>query len=245
MRFLTLSLLLLILSIYSSGYCQTWVKPGNYAQVETPIAINPTNPHNLIGAVISLDNAQNQKYVGYYYTFNGGSGGEIALKDPWWIYYNDPPYGIRNQGMAAQFDTSAAPWTFSPNDPVDEHMGLFLNEGGPDPNNPNPPYYSVQAPSQLVTVNGKEITFDLESWSATGADITYPTANPTPVIFRQNNATLTANLKGRRTSDTPEATAGNNGRKITYHWADASTRKPYLVYEDRGNIYSASQNAPG
>ncbi|MCK6620135.1 MAG: exo-alpha-sialidase [Calditrichaceae bacterium] len=73
MRFLTLSLLLLILSIYSSGYCQTWVKPGNYAQVETPIAINPTNPHNLIGAVISLDNAQNQKYVGYYYTFNGGN----------------------------------------------------------------------------------------------------------------------------------------------------------------------------
>lgn len=169
----------------------------------------------------------------------------IAFKDPWLIDYPDPLYGNneRNQGMSAPFKSRLAPFNpdYSTNYSGDVYLGVFLNQ---DPQL-TPTYYFVQAPTQDVTVNGKNITWDGESWSATGADITYPTANPTPVIFRQNNATLTANLKGRRTSDTPEATAGNNGRKITYHWADVSTRKPYLVYEDRGNIYSASQNALG
>jgi len=128
--------------------------------------------------------------------------------------------------------------------PQTDHVGVFLNQGLP---NWQPPYYSVQAPTQPITVNGKAITWDWESWSYNPAEIAlqYPNSNPTAVVFKTPNATLTANLKGRRTSDIPEATAGNNGRKITYHWADVSTRKPYLVYEDRGNIYSASQNALG
>ena len=73
MKSLCVFSLLIISSVWSSIYGQIWVKPGNYAQVETPVALNPTNPNNLVGAVISLDNAQDEKYVGYYYTFNGGN----------------------------------------------------------------------------------------------------------------------------------------------------------------------------
>jgi len=48
---------------------QTWVYPSPRAQVETPIAVNPTNPNNLIGAAI-MQLSDNR--IGYYYTLDGG-----------------------------------------------------------------------------------------------------------------------------------------------------------------------------
>lgn len=42
------------------------------AQVETPIAVNPTNPNNLIGAAITIEYGVNAQ-IGYYYSFDGGS----------------------------------------------------------------------------------------------------------------------------------------------------------------------------
>jgi uncharacterized protein YigE (DUF2233 family) len=41
-----------------------------YNQVETPIAVNPTDPKNLIVGVINMDN--NQYRVGVFYTDDGG-----------------------------------------------------------------------------------------------------------------------------------------------------------------------------
>jgi len=176
--------------------------------------------------------------------------GKIEFKDPWLVKegdadYYDSPYGYRNLGLDAVFEENDSPFNpnTNPSGPGSEYKGVFLNQHP----NVTPVYYSIQASTHNVTVNGKSITYDWESWSydPNKAELTNPNSGTTPVVFLDDNAVITANLKGRRTSDIPEATANNNGRKITYHWADASTRKPYLVYEDRGNIYSASQNALG
>ncbi len=134
------------------------------------------------------------------YFIHGGSGGVFALKDPWWIYFDDPPYGLRNNGMNADFDTSEAPWYLSTED---EHLGIFLDQSGP----PlwEPPYYSIRAPQQDITIIDKVITYDWESWIYDPQEIELqnPTSNTTAVVLKDVTATLTANLKGRRTSDTP------------------------------------------
>ena len=58
------------------GEAQTTIFGSTRAQVETHIAVNPTDPKNLIGTAIT-QLTDNQ--IGYYYTFDGGqnwNGGE-------------------------------------------------------------------------------------------------------------------------------------------------------------------------
>lgn len=46
-----------------------YVHPSDMGQIESPIAINPTNPDNFIGAAVTQDT---ENHIGYYYTLNGG-----------------------------------------------------------------------------------------------------------------------------------------------------------------------------
>ncbi|RMG21154.1 MAG: hypothetical protein D6732_27595 [Methanobacteriota archaeon] len=138
----------------------------------------------------------------------------IDFKDPWLIDYPDPQYGNnkRNQGMNAPFKSRPAPFNpdYTTSYNGDVYQGVFLNQ--PYTGN-NPVFYSVRAvDGQQITVNGKSITYDWESWGYDPDSISLqsPTSRTTAVVFKQDGATLTANLKGRRVSDTPQATAGSN-----------------------------------
>jgi len=123
----------------------------------------------------------------------------LNFKDPWLVRvgdpdYNDPPYGYRNLGLSAVFETNEAPFNpnTNPSGTGSEYKGVFLSQGSP---NWQPPFYSVRAiDNQQVTVNGKSITWDWESWSYNPAeiDLQYPNSKETAVVFKQDGATLTA-----------------------------------------------------
>jgi hypothetical protein len=63
--------LLLVILCYGQSQAQTPTFGSSRAQVETHIAVNPTDPNNLVGTAITiLSNTPNQ--IAYYYSFNGG-----------------------------------------------------------------------------------------------------------------------------------------------------------------------------
>ncbi|OQY71646.1 MAG: hypothetical protein B6D44_12195, partial [Ignavibacteriales bacterium UTCHB2] len=65
--------------------------------------------------------------------------GQVEFMDPWLVDFNEPPYGIRSQGMNAPFLPRPSP--FNPNY-SSSYKGVFLDQGAPDW---SPPYYSVKA----------------------------------------------------------------------------------------------------
>ncbi|RMF58320.1 MAG: hypothetical protein D6748_09010, partial [Calditrichaeota bacterium] len=95
------------------------------------------------------------------------SGDVIAFKDPWLIDSTDAAHGNNplNRGMQAIFRTQESPFNPDYTNPHNGYVyqGVFLNQ--PYTGN-NPVFYSVRAvDNQQVTVNGKSITYDWESWS--------------------------------------------------------------------------------
>lgn len=69
---LFISIFCLTFSLFGLTYSQTYVYPSLNAQVETPIAINPTNSNNLIaGAILQLPSLTNA--IGCYYSTNAGN----------------------------------------------------------------------------------------------------------------------------------------------------------------------------
>jgi len=163
---------------------------------------------------------------------SGGSGGAFDFKDPW-LRDSISSIGILNRGNEAVWKSAIDQLDLSLDSP---HQGVFLNQ---DFNIPGNPYYTVRAPQQDFEINGKMITWDWESWSYDPAEIALqsPNNNTTAVVFKDADATLTANLKGRRLSDTRQATAGNNGFKLTPAKFLYLYPIPQLIYEDRGYIY--------
>ena len=71
MKLYNLILFTCLFVFISSIFSQTWVSPSSRPQVETPIAINPTNPNNLIGTAITQFGVT-ESQISYYYSFNGG-----------------------------------------------------------------------------------------------------------------------------------------------------------------------------
>ena len=145
--------------------------------------------------------SRNDLYVvsgnGFIAHYNGGSGGQITIKDPWYPDESGVGGALRNRGMAAEPVAYPAPYELTLSSP---NIGVFLDQ---DPQQ-TPAYYSINAPSQPQTVNGKNLTYDLESWSALpagSAEFSSPNFETTPVIFRSEGAQVTANMKGRLMSD--------------------------------------------
>jgi hypothetical protein len=111
-------------------------------------------------------------------------------------------------------------------DPI--FKGVFLDQGFPFY---DPPYYTVAAPDQ--TIDG--VTYFLGGWSSenNSAEFQNASAETTAVIFRQPNAVVTAHMKGHLLTNTPDATAHNNGRRVV----QTTDGKWHLVYEDDGKIW--------
>ena len=167
-------------------------------------------------------------------TEDGGAGGQIQFKDPWLIDYADPNFGNnkRNQGMSAPFKQRQSPFTrdYTTNYNGDVYQGVFLDQSGPN-QNWAPPYYSVKADAQQTfTAHGQDITGYFLNWEGTDVDFQSPNNEQTPIVFHANNAEARAVYKGHLASNTPLATAYNNGRRLILD----SNGRYHLVYEDGG-----------
>jgi hypothetical protein len=95
----TYLLFVLIIVFNITLLSQIRIYPSIRAQIETPIAINPTNSNNLIGTAITLVSSNFAK-IGYYYSLNGGQtwqGNEDFSMD---ISAGDPVVAFDPDGVA-------------------------------------------------------------------------------------------------------------------------------------------------
>ncbi len=157
----------------------------------------------------------------------------LEILDPWHVHEN----GVQEDDY---YSISVYPFNITGHYNETEG-GVFLDQG--DLANLQPPYYSVNAPEvQTLTVHGdQEILVYFRNWSATDADLQHPEQNETPVIFRQPNASVTANYKGHMASGNERASGYNNGRVLT----KTSDGTLHLVYEDNNEIYYAASTDNG
>ncbi len=105
---------------------------------------------------------------------------------------------------------------------------------------PGTPFYTISADYQITApVHDQTIPWYFQKWSVNGADLENASACTSAVVFRQDNAQVTANYKGHYVSDNTRATGYNNGRRV----ARDGNGILHLVYEDGGEIwYCQSEN---
>ncbi len=190
--------------------------------------------------------------------YSGTYGNIVQFRDPWYVHYSDPNYGNaqRNLGMSAPFENMSG----SSNDigTGTGYLGVFQNQY-PSPNDPEVPYYSVQAPLTTTgfTVNGTAVNGTFTGWSATNATLQQVGASPSgydqkAVVFTNSPATVTANYKGHLLTNAQSATGFGNQRKITmdsYGRLDlvyASANKIWYTYSTNGgSSWSNEQQISG
>ena len=167
---------------------------------------------------------------------NYGSYNTVKLKDPWYRDFDEQPYGIRNQGMAAPPLEIPAPYIVS----VDStRQGVFLNQSY---TGQNAVYYSVKAEEQQTfRAHGQDITGYFLSWEGTDVNFQFPDSLETPVVFQADSAEARAVYKGHLASSMARATGYNNGRRM----AKDGSGKLHLVYEDDGKIWYTTSTSNG
>ena len=162
------------------------------------------------------------------------NGGKISFKDPWIVDSVDAKGGF-NRGVNAVFHDSL-PAPFNPGS-SSLYKGVFLNQNPTfDPILPN---YSVKA-SQTQNINlgspwGMR-TFYFQNWSAnteTSASLQDANALETGVVFKEADATVSANYKGTQLSNTSTAFANNSQRKFIRK----STTALYAIYESMNTCW--------
>ncbi len=156
------------------------------------------------------------------YTVETGSSltGTINLKDPW-FYYKDQD---NNWYQSNEFKTYSSPLIIENKSSI-SYGGVFLNQGA----DWQPPYYSVKVDAvQSIDLGGTigARDFYFLNWSAfppESASFQNADALETAVVFKSENATVRANLKGHLFTNSSTATASNNQRKIVQgsngYWA--------------------------
>ncbi|BDQ02992.1 T9SS type A sorting domain-containing protein [Ignavibacterium sp.] len=152
---------------------------------------------------------------------SSADGGNIHFKDPWLIDYPDPLYGntLRNRGMDAPFKQRPSPFypDYTTSYDGDVYKGVFLNQ---DYRVPGQPYYSVKADAVQdiqFQQTGRTHRFYFQNWSASpqgSAEFKYADSLQTPVVFKQDGATVQANLKGTQLSNNSNAYLKSNQRKF-------------------------------
>jgi hypothetical protein len=171
--------------------------------------------------------------------------GGLKLKDPW-LKKEEPTYldgtkGYRNLGSSAIWEN--IPDNFNPNYNSQNtlesiYKGVFLNQGL----DWQPPYYSLKTDisQQNITLGqtGKTHKFYFSHWSGNphgSAEFQYPQNLQTPVVFKQENATVQANYKGTQISSTIDGFKNNGQRKFII----TSYPQAYyhLVYTSMGGIW--------
>jgi hypothetical protein len=169
------------------------------------------------------------------------------------IWFNDPWY-VKDEysTQSGMGDFLPFPSPYYPTGKYSESTGgVFLDQGWPDW---TPPYYSVKAESVLDTSltntgspAGRSHRFYFRNWSADSingqpsAQFQYPNSLTTPVVFKSENATVQANLKGTQLSNNVNAYNNNSQRK--------SVRTPNgqlaNIYESLGTIWMENSTDNG
>lgn len=190
--------------------------------------------------------------------------GNIQFKDPWLIDYVDPIYGLRNRGMKddgpdkLEFKSRPSPFypDYTTNYSGDIYKGVFLNQT-PDPNNPNKPYYSVQAisPQDIsLSQTGKTHRFYFQNWEydQNTIELDNPNSLQTGIVFKDAPAILNANMKGTQLTNQSSAFSNNSQRKLIrsksndLHMVYSSLDKVWYEYStNNGQTWELSYNSPG
>ena len=246
-------------AIYSNEKYQKWIRNNSDDE-------NVSNHHSF--SITPFDNTLTSKFnptqsgITIKNSIEGTSvsGAKIKFADPWYIDYADPDFGDskRNRGMKLtgsdpdklQYRERTSPFypdynTIYQNndngiqDPSHAYLGVFLNQGA----DWQPPYYSVQAlSSQPVTLTGigtRDFYFFSWDYDEDKISLKDPLYATTGVVFKQADATLTANLKGHLLSNNQNALSGGSQRRLVrtengiYH----------LVYESMGVIWYTHSNS--
>ncbi len=153
----------------------------------------------------------------------------INFKDPWLRDFNETPFGIRNQGLSAQFKPLANTDNNLPIDPT--RQGVLLNQ-----NDTTRPMYKISIPSSInLPQNRGTHNIYLQSWDVSGAQLQYPNSLNTGVVFTSGNATVTANVKATQLSNTSTA-FNNNGQRKIIRTPDIHNTV-HMVYESMGHVW--------
>ncbi len=171
----------------------------------------------------------------------------VDFKDPWLIDYPDPNFGNakRNRGMkqtgidALIYKTRLAPFSpdFATNYDEDVYRGVFLNQ----PIETGKPYFSVRSQVQDVFLSqtNRWHKFYCYEWTGTNAIFQYPYNNETAIVFTNDNATVTAKLKGTQISNYQNAYSSNSQRRFI----QTPDGVKHIVYTSMGKVwYELSTN---
>lgn len=207
----------------------------------------PIQP-GLVSIISQFQTSQQNISIGNYfleYTNFNPETDKIWFRDPWYIDYNDPPYGFRSQGMTeADYHEQNSPINFS--DPeFSDYLGVFLNQPY---TGTNPVYYKVKvAQTQDVQLtntgnpSGRYHKFYFQNWTydANKISLQTPSSNETAVVFKTSDALLSANLKGTQLSQNSGAYNSNSQRK----YVKSDDGYLHCVYESMGKVwYELSSN---
>jgi hypothetical protein len=171
---------------------------------------------------------------GFFVNLNGS----LKFKDPWLMMESDnSAKGRQNKGLYPTWVTVNSPfvpdYTTSQNGYV--YKGIFLNEGADA--NRTPPYYSIGLNSN-ISFNNKPCYF--VKWKQNqingqnSAEIAYINSLETPIIFKQANSVITAELKGTNISNNVNTYSANSQRKII---RTSSDNYLHSVYESMGMVW--------
>ncbi|MDP3148080.1 MAG: T9SS type A sorting domain-containing protein [Ignavibacteria bacterium] len=167
----------------------------------------------------------------------------ISLKDPWLIDDYSSTAGKRNRGVNATFYTKQTPFTISTPDTL--YKGVFLNQNPQF--QPNILNYSVKA-SQTKNINlGGALgtrAFYFQNWNANpvgSAEFKYSDSLTTGVVFKADNAVVSANYKGTQLSNTSTAFTNNSQRKFI----NLGNNRLYYVYSSMNKIWMEKSSDNG
>ena len=155
----------------------------------------------------------------------------VEFKDPWLVDTTDSrfyqsPYGYHSLGiMSAPFIAESSPFNPSLNS---QYKGVFLNQ----PTILGKPYYQISVDSTII-INGKQHKIYPIDWDVTNAQIQYPHKLTTGVVFKNDNAVVTANLKGSLLSNNSNAFANSEQHKVL----TTQNGTMYLTYESMNSVW--------
>ena len=173
----------------------------------------------------------------------------VYLKDPWY-YYKD---NNNNWFQTDQYNQYSSPLEIQ-NNLSTSYGGVFLSQSGP----PlwTPPYYSIKVDAMqdvplfntgVPTGSGRNHKFYFQNWGRNfingqpSAEFQDSMALLTPVIFKNENAVVSAKLKGTQLSSQTNAYNYNNQRK----YVKTDDGYLHLVYESMGSVWYETSSDNG
>lgn len=178
-----------------------------------------------IGKFYKLERGKIQVLLEGNIVTGAGTG---SFQDPWYVLANANQPGNYWINFTSEYEPNGKEGA--------TEKGVFLNQ--PYTGN-NPVYYSVKTDyEQNIFLNqtGRTHKFYFQGWSASpegSAEFQNANLTETPVVFKQANATVQANLKGTQLSNDPSAYNTTSQRKYV------KTNDGYLhsVYESMGKVW--------